>query len=63
MARSSVDLPEPLRPTMPMASPWWATKETPRDGVDLLHLRPALALEEAHEGVGRVALLASAAAP
>src|SRR5690606_40804085 len=27
------------------------------DGVDLLHLRPALVLEYAHEGVDRVALL------
>src|SRR5690606_29917224 len=29
-ARSRLDFPEPLVPTMPMASPWWATKETPR---------------------------------
>jgi hypothetical protein len=30
MARSSVDLPEPFRPMMPITSPWLTTNEMPR---------------------------------
>ena len=30
MACSRVDLPDPFRPMIPIASPWWTTNETPR---------------------------------
>ena len=30
MAWSSVDLPDPFLPMIPIASPWLTTKETPR---------------------------------
>ncbi|CAM5456453.1 hypothetical protein STENM36S_04190 [Streptomyces tendae] len=41
MARSSVDLPEPLEPIRPMASPRYAVKETPRTACTLRTPRAA----------------------